>query len=263
MKSRISNAYVKIFLYMLAGAAVGAVAGAGIYMLLDGRGQELEGAAVQAFGALQGAILPLLSALLVLSVLAGELTCRKLKAAAIRLPEADDEESDRLEYEEEKWGALSLNLNIVSQVLNIIILAAGYSSNYLGNSDTARSSFLYACVVFVICMAYDGIWQIRYVKLVQLGHPEKTADPSDRNFQKAWLESCDEAEREVIYRSSYKAYLAMGKLVPALLIVTMLGNLFFNTGMLAVVIVAVIWLAVTLTYTRSCVALKGEKALLK
>ena len=147
--------------------------------------------------------------------------------------------------------------------MNIIILAAGYSSNYLGSSDTARSSFLYACVVFVICMAYDGIWQIRYVKLVQLGHPEKTADPSDRNFQKAWLESCDEAEREVIYRSSYKAYLAMGKLVPALLIVTMLGNLFFNTGMLAVVIVAVIWLAVTLTYTRSCVALKGEKALLK
>ena len=71
MKSRISNAYVKIFLYMLAGAAVGAVAGAGIYMLLDGRGQELEGAAVQAFGALQGAILPILSALLVLSVLAG------------------------------------------------------------------------------------------------------------------------------------------------------------------------------------------------
>ena len=259
MKSRISNAYVKIFLYMLAGAAVGAVAGAGIYMLLDGRGQELEGAAVQAFGALQGAILPLLSALLVLSVLAGELTCRKLKAAAIRLPEADDEESDRLEYEEEKWGALSLNLNIVSQVLNIIILAAGYSSNYLGSSDAARNSFLYACVVFVICMAYDGIWQIRYVKLVQLGHPEKTADPSDRNFQKAWLESCDEAEREVIYRSSYKAYLAMGKLVPALLIVTMLGNLFFNTGMLAVVIVAVIWLAVTLTYTRSCVALKGKR----
>ena len=35
MKSRISNAYVKIFLYMLAGAAVGAVAGAGIYMLLE------------------------------------------------------------------------------------------------------------------------------------------------------------------------------------------------------------------------------------
>ena len=113
MKSRISNAYVKIFLYMLAGAAVGAVAGAGIYMLLDGRGQELEGAAVQAFGALQGAILPILSALLVLSVLAGELTCRKLKAAAIRLPEADDEESDRLEYEDELLGALSLNLNIV------------------------------------------------------------------------------------------------------------------------------------------------------
>ncbi|WP_442911333.1 DUF3169 family protein [Lachnoclostridium sp. An131] len=115
----------------------------------------------------------------------------------------------------------------------------------------------------MICMVYDSFWQIRYVKLIQLGHPEKTADPSSRNFQKKWLESCDEAEREVIYRSAYKAYAMMGKLVPVLLVVTMLANLFFNTGMLAVVMVAVIWLAVTMTYTCSCVALKEEKALMK
>nr|WP_242963719.1 DUF3169 family protein [Lachnoclostridium sp. An131] len=122
---------------------------------------------------------------------------------------------------------------------------------------------MYACAVFIICMVYDSFWQIRYVKLIQLGHPEKTADPSSRNFQKKWLESCDEAEREVIYRSAYKAYAMMGKLVPVLLVVTMLANLFFNTGMLAVVMVAVIWLAVTMTYTCSCVALKEEKALMK
>ena len=67
----------------------------------------------------------------------------------------------------------------------------------------------------------------------------------------------------MIYRSSYKAYIMIGRLVPVLLVMTMLANLFFNTGMLAVVMVAVIWLAVTLTYTRSCVALKEEKALMK
>ena len=196
-------------------------------------------------------------------MLAGEITCRKMKEITVQLPEAEDEESDRLEYEEEKWGALSLNLNIISQVLCIIILSAGYSSNYLDSSEAARNGFLYACAVFVICMVYDSFWQIRYVKLIQLGHPEKTADPSSRNFQKKWLESCDEAEREVIYQSAYKAYAMMGKLVPVLLVVTMLANLFFNTGMLAVVMVAVIWLAVTMTYTCSCVTLKEEKALMK
>lgn len=263
MKTRKSNSYMKTGMYLLIGALAGGVLGAGAYMILSSWGQGLEGTAGQLYGALQASILPVLTVLLVLSVLAGEITCRKLKRIAVQLPDAEDEESDRLEYEEEKWGALSLNLNIISQVLCIIILSAGYSSNYLDSSEAARRSFLYACVVFVICMAYDSFWQIRYVRLVQLGHPEKTVDPSSRNFQKKWLESCDEAEREVIYRSSYKAYAMMGKLIPVLLVITMLANLFFNTGMLAVVMVAVIWLAVTLTYTRSCVALKEEKALMK
>ena len=252
MKTRKSNSYMKTGMYLLIGALAGGVLGAGAYMILSSWGQGFEGTAAQLYSGLQASILPVLAVLLVLSVLAGE-----------QLPEAEDEESDRLEYEEEKWGALSLNLNIISQVLCIIILSAGYSSNYLDSSEAARNGFLYACIVFIICMAYDSFWQIRYVRLVQLGHPEKTVDPSSRNFQKKWLESCDEAEREVIYRSSYKAYAMMGKLIPVLLVITMLANLFFNTGMLAVVMVAVIWLAVTLTYTRSCVALKEEKALMK
>ncbi len=263
MKTGKSNSYVKIGLYLLGGALVGGVLGAGAYMFLDNWGQGLEGTASQLYSGLQALILPVLAVLLVLSVLAGEITCGKLKKIETQLPDAEDEESDRLEYEEEKWGALSMNLNVLSQVLCIIILAAGYSSNYLASSEAARGGFLYACIVFILCMVYDSIWQIRSVKLVQLGHPEKKADPSARNFQKKWLESCDEAEREVIYRSSYKAYIMIGRLVPVLLVLTMLANLFFNTGMLAVVMVAVIWLAVTLTYTRSCVALKEEKALMK
>ena len=263
MKTRKSNSYVKTGMYLLIGALAGGVLGAGAYMILSSWGQGFEGTAAQLYSGLQASILPVLAVLLVLSVLAGEITCRRMKGIAVQLPEAEDEESDRLEYEEEKWGALSLNLNIISQVLCIIILSAGYSSNYLDSSEAARNGFLDACAVFVICMVYDSFWQIRYVKLIQLGHPEKTADPSSRNFQKKWLESCDAAEREVIYRSAYKAYAMMGKLVPVLLVVTMLANLFFNTGMLAVVMVAVIWLAVTMTYTCSCVALKEEKALMK
>ena len=188
MKTGKSNSYVKIGLYLLGGALVGGVLGAGAYMFLDNWGQGLEGTASQLYSGLQALILPVLAVLLVLSVLAGEITCGKLKKIETQLPDAEDEESDRLEYEEEKWGALSMNLNVLSQVLCIIILAAGYSSNYLASSEAARGGFLYACIVFILCMVYDSIWQIRSVKLVQLGHPEKKADPSARNFQKKLYE---------------------------------------------------------------------------
>ena len=126
MKTRKSNTYVKTGMYLLIGALAGGVLGAGAYMILSSWGQGFEGTAAQLYSELQASILPVLAVLLVLSVLAGEITCRKMKEIAVQLPEAEDEESDRLEYEEEKWGALSLNLNIISQVLCIIILSAGY-----------------------------------------------------------------------------------------------------------------------------------------
>lgn len=263
MKTRKSNSYFRIILIMLAGAIVGGVFGIGMYILTGHYGQGIGRAAAQTFRFLQLSILPVLIVITVLSVIAGESVLRKLKGIMSRLLKADDEEADRLDYEEEKYVALSTNMNIISQTLCIVFLSLGYSSNYLSSSDAARGNFLYACIIFIICMLYDSFWQVRYIKLIQKAYPERKGDPASKKFQEQWLESCDEAEREVIYRSAYRTYITLGKLIPVLLLVTMLSNLFFNTGMLAVFIVAVIWLVSTLSYTRSCVALKEEKALVK
>ena len=54
----------------------------------------------------------------------------------------------------------------------------------------------------VVGMAgYFGMWQIRYIKLVQRIYPDKKGDPTSINFQEQWLASCDEAEKEEILRS--------------------------------------------------------------
>ena len=90
-------------------------------------------------------------------------------------------------------------------------------------------------------------------------YPEKQGDPASLNFQQQWLESCDEAEKEVIYQSAYKSYIQVSRCIPILLLITMLGHLFFNTGLMAIVVVAVVWLVATLSYLRSCVRLKGSK----
>ena len=123
---------------------------------------------------------------------------------------AEDEECDRLEYEEEKEGAFGMNVNVLSQILCILVLTFGYSMKYI-TADGHAYRFLTACMIFVACFLYEYFWQIRYVKLLQKTHPEKKGEPSSLKFQEQWLESCDEAEKEIIYQSAYKAYMTVNR----------------------------------------------------
>lgn len=147
-------------------------------------------------------------------------------------------------------------INILSQVLSIVLLAFGYSFDYLKNLLA-----LTTCAIFIACFVYDGLMQARYIKLLQQTHPEKRGDVSSLRFQQQWLDSCDEAEKEVIYRSAYKAYISTTQAIGLLLVLTMLAHLFFHTGILAIVTVGIIYLILTLTYLRSCLDLKKKKLL--
>ena len=83
-------------------------------------------------------------------------------------------------------------------------------------------------------------------------------DIASKDFHKQWLESCDEAEKEAVYQSSYSTYIFSGKLIGILLVVTMIAHLFFNTGVFAIVVVGVIYLCITVKYCVSCVKLKNK-----
>ena len=43
------------------------------------------------------------------------------------------------------------------------------------------------------------------------------------------MASCDEAEKEMVYQSAYKAYMALGKMIQILLCATMILHLVFHT----------------------------------
>ena len=112
MKTRKSNSYVKIGLYLLGGALVGGVLGVGAYMFLDNWGQGLEGMASQLYSGLQASILPVLAVLLVLSVLAGEINCRKLKKIETQLPDDADISADiQFAFSEKTLGSAIKFLN--------------------------------------------------------------------------------------------------------------------------------------------------------
>ena len=96
--------------------------------------------------------------------------------------------------------------------------------------------------MFVGMVGYFGMWQIRYIKLVQRIYPDKKGDPTSINFQEQWLASCDEAEKEEIYEASYKTYLLTGKVLPFCTLVAMLLHMVWNTGVLAIIIPAFLWI---------------------
>ena len=204
--------------------------------------------------------LPIIAVIFVVSIVLMEFYSRKLKDTMKHLEEAEDEQYEVLSYEEEKYGAMLMNCNVILQVCDIIVLTFTFSRSWLEEaSGKELAGFLAACVLFCINFFLYGYYQMRYVKMVQAAHPEKRGDMNSKNFQKDWMASCDEAEKEMVYQSAYKAYTALGKMLQILLCATMLLHLVFHTGILAVIVVGVIYLTMTLTYHRSCVSLQKAK----
>lgn len=257
MKTKKMNSYKKLGLVLLASAIAGAVLGLIGAIAIGFGGESIKLGMTALLTGLQKAMVPLLIVVTVISVIYGELSLKKHREIGRKILETEDEECDRWEYEEEKNSAKGMIVNILSQIFCFLLLSVGYSMAYI--SDGNAPNMLAACAVFIICYAYDGVWQVRYVKQVQRIYPEKQGDPVSRKFQEQWLNSCDEAERTLIYQSAYKSYCVINKWIPAFLIITMLGQMFFQTGMLAIVVVAIIWLVVSVSYLRTCVKLREQK----
>lgn len=253
------NSYLRaikiIALACVIGGVIGGVTGAIRFVLLS-RGVAVSGDWV--VQQIRSLLVPILGIIFAVTVILEELCFHKLKGICEKQITAEDEECDQLEYEEEKTGAFGTNLNVLSQVVSIFFLTFGYSMKYIETDDHAYS-FLVACVIFVVSFIYIYFWQIRFVKLLQKTHPEKKGDPSSAKFQEQWLESCDEAEKECIYQASYKGYQTVMKWAPILTFVALILHMFFDTGILAIVMTSVIWLVTSVTYCRACLQNKGEK----
>ena len=255
-KEKKVNSYLRgvkiIVIAGLIGGVIGGVTGTLRYVLLS-HGILLSGDWI--LTQIRSLLIPILSIIFAVTVILEEACMRKLRVICEKQQTAEDEDCDWLEYEEEKVGAFGTNWNVLSQVLSIFFLTFGYSMKYI-ETDHHAYSFLVACIIFIVSFVYLYFWQIRYVKLLQKTHPEKKGDPSSTKFQEQWLDSCDEAEKEIIYRSAYKAYMTVNRTVPVILIMVMLANLYFDTGMLAVVVLAVVWMLAQFTYTGSCLKMK-------
>lgn len=251
------NTYLKFGLKLLAFALLGAVIGFCLSCFEMGfLGKAMEAAA----NGIREHLLPIQTVFLILAAVIGEPALRKLRALGEELENAEDEQGDQIEYEMERISFLGMVSSIAGMVLAMILLATGYSMDYIASLEiSGNRTLMFVFLVFILNGVYNGYWQVRYVKTIQKIYPKQKADIASMKFQEQWLKNCDEAEREMIYQASYQTYLSMNKLVSVLAVAAMLCHLLWNTGILAVAMVGIIWIALTFFYCRACVKKKRSK----
>ena len=90
--------------------------------------------------------------------------------------------------------------------------------------------------------------QNKILKLEKELNPEKKGNIFDFSFYKEWLGSCDEAEKTVAYKSGFRAYTTAQYVCLGLWLFCTIGQFAFDTGILSVVCVTIIWLTLVCTY---------------
>lgn len=255
-KNKKLNSYLKIGIIMLLSVLAGGVIGVGA-VFFD---FASFGGAISAFlGMIRTNLLMIQICLGLLMTVIGELTIRKMRVLGILMVNASDEDSDRLDYELERYGSIGVVSKTVLYALSILALATGYSMDFIAQASKSENILLLITfVVFILICFYEGYWQVRFVKLTQKIDPAKKGDPTSTKFQEQWIASCDEAERQMIYQASHKTYIKMQKIIPVLILITMLSHLMWDTGIMAVAIVGIVWVLQTWFYCRTCVATKKK-----
>lgn len=111
----------------------------------------------------------------------------------------------------------------------------------------------------ILSLAWVVLIQQKIVDLEKQINPEKKGSVYDVKFNKKWMDSCDEREQFLIYKSAYQAYKTTSTFCMALSLALMLGSMPFGYGPLPAGAVLLVWLVEMLSYCITSVKLEKHK----
>ena len=112
---------------------------------------------------------------------------------------------------------------------------------------------LYTIVPFIVGVLTLTVLQQKIVDCVRLMNPEKRGSVYDMNFNKKWEESCDEAEKFMIYKAAYKAYRVVSILCVFLWMIFVILGMVTGIGFLPTITVIIIWVVLVCVYNYYCI----------
>lgn len=252
--------YAKFAIMMILGVVAGIVLGAGGAFISDLYGGNI----VEGLQQILKIVVPVVYVvLMVLSYGYGFFYYFKAKKMVDKWDGMDE---DVLEQAEDMLG-LAMIPNNIMMVCNFFLYSAmiylsGVTIPGIGGEEVKKGlPVLFASVVvFVVNMTIITVIQKLTVDLLKKMNPEKNGNIFDKDFNKEWLASCDEAQKQMIYEASYKSYKATNTVSLVLWLLTLMGILLFDTGILPSLCVFVIWLSSTLAYNIACYNMGRKKS---
>ena len=119
---------------------------------------------------------------------------------------------------------------------------------------------LLATIIGLLAVTFLVLFtQQRVVDLTRRINPEKQGSVYDLRFQKKWLASCDEAERQRIGQAAYSSFLVTSRTAMVVWIVMVLVNLHLPIGPLPVLAALVPWGVGQISYLVTCLKMERSR----
>lgn len=171
-----------------------------------------------------------------------------------------DGEDECIEQTEQRLSYSLLLANFMMVVNFLLFSASVWAAEYMAvEKGYELAALMVNLAVFILGMIWIMCISNRVVKLEQQINPEKRGNILDTKFHKQWMASCDEAEKQLIYRSGFQAYRAGQTACMALWVVALLAQLWAGTGVFPVLCICIIWLALTMGYVLTSIRLERHK----
>lgn len=165
----------------------------------------------------------------------------------------DGEEEALVEQIEKKLSYVLISSNVTMISVYFFFGAAMYafSPEHAGTRAGAMHEFVRAFVALA-GLIYSIVIIVKIEKRVvnfeKEINPEKRGSVYDPKFKQKWMESCDEGEQFQIYKCAYKSYQVTQGVCMALWVITIIGLMSFDFGLLPMTCVVIIWLTQSLSY---------------
>ena len=166
----------------------------------------------------------------------------------------DGEDEDTIDTAEEQlsWALLMSAVALLCDLFffSVAVVYAG--------GPMVMAAFI---VEFFVGVGVATVLQQKVVDLTKRINPEKRGSVYDMQFQKKWMESCDESEQRQIGQACYKAYLLATKVCLWIWVALMVLHFAFGTGLLPAAVVLTVFGVLQITYTLESIRLsrKGGK----
>ncbi len=182
---------------------------------------------------------------------------KKLYADFDEDADPDDDEADLYARADRKLSS-AVSASGIGQITGMLFFAV-FFSDLDAHLEQHSALALVTTIIFIAGIFLTVRMQQLQIDFVKRMSPSMKGSVYDSKFHQKWEESCDEAERLVIYKASYKAYRFANIACSAGWAVTIMGSLILHYGCLPSVVISALWMLMNIVYYREAMRLERSK----